>query len=73
MPRGTSGLMINLAEDETRLYTGAGDDVVQRMRGAVLVGAYARYFVIRYSRATRQCRRGFPPRRHVAFLRSRGR
>lgn len=46
MPRGTSGLMINLAEDETRLYTGAGDDVVQRMRGAVLVGAYARYFVI---------------------------
>jgi AraC-like DNA-binding protein len=46
MPRGTCGLMINLVEDETRLYTGAGDDVVQRMRGAVLVGAHARYFVI---------------------------
>jgi AraC-like DNA-binding protein len=46
MPRGTSGLMINLLEDETRLYTGADDDVVQRLRGAVLVGAYARYFVI---------------------------
>jgi len=46
MPRGTCGLMINLIEDETRLYTGADDNVVHRMRGAVLVGAHARYFVI---------------------------
>jgi AraC-like DNA-binding protein len=46
MPRGMCGLMINLAEDETRLYRGHDDAVVNRMPGAVLVGAHARYFVI---------------------------
>jgi len=30
MPRGLCGLMINLAEDETRLYHGPGDDIVWR-------------------------------------------
>lgn len=46
MPRGTCGLMINLAEDETRIYGGAGDAALQRLPGAVLIGAYARYFTI---------------------------
>ena len=46
LPSACAQLTINLAEDETRLYTGAGDDVVHRLRGAVVVGAYAHYFVI---------------------------
>jgi AraC-like DNA-binding protein len=46
MPRGGSALMINLFEDETRCYHGAGDDQLERMPGAVLCGQYSRYFVI---------------------------
>ena len=46
LPSGSSGLVINLYEDETRCYHGPGDDQVERMPGAVLCGAYSRYFVI---------------------------
>lgn len=46
LPSGSSGLIINLFEDETRCYGGPGDDVVERLPGAVLCGAYSRYFVI---------------------------
>jgi AraC-like DNA-binding protein len=46
LPGGSCGLMINLIEDETRLYCGPGDDVVARLPGAVLSAAYSRYFVI---------------------------
>jgi hypothetical protein len=46
LPSGSSGLIINLFEDETRCYSGPGDDVVERLPGAVLCGAYSRYFVI---------------------------
>jgi AraC-like DNA-binding protein len=46
LPDGCCGLVINLFEDETRSYGGPGDSVVNRMPGAVLCGAYSRYFVI---------------------------
>jgi AraC-like DNA-binding protein len=46
LPNGQCGLIINLVEDETRSYSGPGDDVVQRYPGAVLCGAYSHYFVI---------------------------
>jgi AraC-like DNA-binding protein len=46
MPDGSCGLVINLHEDETRSYSGAADDVVERYPGAVLCGTYSRYFVI---------------------------
>ncbi|MGH8239245.1 MAG: helix-turn-helix domain-containing protein, partial [Steroidobacteraceae bacterium] len=37
---------MNLFEDETRSYSGARDDRVERYPGAVLCGAYSHYFVI---------------------------
>lgn len=46
LPSGSSGLVINLFEDETRCYHGPGDDQVERLPGAVLCGTYSRYFVI---------------------------
>ena len=46
MPDGSCGLVINLYEDETRSYSGAADDVIERYPGAVLCGTYSRYFVI---------------------------
>ena len=46
LPGGSCGLIINLIEDENRLYRGPGDDVVERLPGAVLSAAYSRYFVI---------------------------
>jgi AraC-like DNA-binding protein len=46
MPDGSCGLVINLHEDETRSYSGAADDVIERYPGAVLCGTYSRYFVI---------------------------
>ena len=46
LPNGQCGLIINLFEDETRSYSGAGDDRIERYPGAVLCGAYSHYFVI---------------------------
>jgi AraC-like DNA-binding protein len=46
LPSGSSALIINLFEDETRCYHGADDDIVERLPAAVLCGAYSRYFVI---------------------------
>ncbi len=46
LPNGDCALIINLVEDETRSYSGACDEVVQRYPGAVLCGPYSRYFVI---------------------------
>lgn len=46
LPTGCAGLIINLAEDELRDYTGPDDACVVRYPGAVLVGAYSRYSVI---------------------------
>ena len=46
LPGGSCGLIINLVEDENRLYNGPNDDVVERLPGAVLSAAYSRYFVI---------------------------
>jgi AraC-like DNA-binding protein len=46
LPNGAGSLIINLAEDEVRNYTGANDDVIERYPGAVLVGAHSRYAVI---------------------------
>src|SRR5262245_63031555 len=46
MPTGCASLIINLAEDEIRDYTGRDDAEVHRYPGAVLVGAYSRYSVI---------------------------
>jgi AraC-like DNA-binding protein len=46
LPNATCALIINLFEDENRCYGGPADDVVERLRGAVLCGPYSRYFVI---------------------------
>jgi len=46
LPDGSVSLIINLAEDEIRAYTGANDDEVRRYPGAVLVGAYSKYCVL---------------------------
>lgn len=46
MPNGCASLIVNLAEDEIRDYTGSNDDEVQRYPGSVLVGAYSKYTVI---------------------------
>ncbi|MGH8178942.1 MAG: DUF6597 domain-containing transcriptional factor [Steroidobacter sp.] len=46
LPSGSASLVINLAEDEIRNYTGADDDRLERFPGAVLVGAHSRYSVI---------------------------
>ncbi|WP_051574165.1 DUF6597 domain-containing transcriptional factor [Mycobacterium sp. URHB0044] len=44
VPSGTLELVVNLAEDELRIY-GAGNTARQRYSGAVVSGAYHRYFV----------------------------
>lgn len=46
LPTGSASLIINLEEDEVRNYAGADDEIVQRLPGAILVGAYSRYSVI---------------------------
>jgi AraC-like DNA-binding protein len=46
LPNGCASLIINLAEDEIRNYTGDHDDQLERFPGAVLVGAHSRYSVI---------------------------
>jgi AraC-like DNA-binding protein len=46
MPDGGGSLIINMAEDEVRNYSGSNDDQLERYPGAVLVGAYSRYSVI---------------------------
>lgn len=46
LPSGEPSLIINLYEDEIRNYGGVNDDEVERLPGAVLVGAYSRYTVM---------------------------
>jgi AraC-like DNA-binding protein len=46
LPSGSATLIVNLAEDEVRDYSGADDSLVNRLPGAVLVGAHSRYSVI---------------------------
>ena len=46
LPGGSCGLIVNLIEDENRLYSGPDDGVVNRLPGAVLSAAYSRYFAI---------------------------
>ena len=46
LPAGSCGLIVNLFEDENRLYRGPHDDVVEHLPGSVLCAAYSRYFVI---------------------------
>jgi AraC-like DNA-binding protein len=46
MPTGGASLVINLAEDEIRSYSGPDDSIVSRHPGAVIVGACSRYTVI---------------------------
>jgi AraC-like DNA-binding protein len=46
LPSGTMELLVNLEEDELRLYEGEGFAKVRRMRGAAICGAYAKPFGI---------------------------
>src|SRR5262245_31179157 len=46
LPTGTMQLLVNLHEDEMRLYSIGDTQPVQRMRGAVICGAYAKAFGI---------------------------
>ena len=46
LPAGTLELVINLAEDEFRIYDRDNPERCQRFAGAMVSGAYSRYFVI---------------------------
>lgn len=46
LPNGTSGLIVNLMEDETRLYSADGSRMIHRLDGAGFDGAMTRPFVI---------------------------
>lgn len=46
LPTGTMQLLVNLHEDEMRLYPGDGDTVVHRLRGAIVCGAHTKYIAI---------------------------
>ncbi len=46
LPDGSCSIVINLAEDEIRNYSGARDECVESYSGAVLMGAHSRYSVI---------------------------
>jgi len=44
LPRGTIELVINLRDDEIRIFDPAQTDIPRRFTGAVVSGAYSRYF-----------------------------
>src|SRR5438093_5227001 len=46
MPSGTLELVINLHEDEFRIYDPVRTDEYRRMSGAIVSGAYSGFFVI---------------------------
>jgi AraC-like DNA-binding protein len=46
LPSGTHELVINLVEDEFRIYEGVASERCRRFSGAMVSGAYARCFVI---------------------------
>lgn len=46
LPSGTIELVVNLREDEIRIYDPSHPDRCTRMSGAILSGAYSRFFVI---------------------------
>jgi AraC-like DNA-binding protein len=46
LPSGTLELVINLQEDELRIYPASDGTSCQRLRGAIVSGAYDRYFGI---------------------------
>jgi len=46
LPSGTIELVVNLREDEIRIYDPTHPDRCTRMSGAILSGAYSRFFVI---------------------------
>jgi AraC-like DNA-binding protein len=46
LPTGTIELVVNLREDEIRIYDPYHPDRCTRMSGAILSGAYSRFFVI---------------------------
>ena len=69
MPTGAGSLIINLAEDEIRSYHGPNDSALQRLPGAIIVGAYSKYTVID-TRDQRAVLGVSFDRRHDAVLRS---
>lgn len=46
LPSGTIELVVNLREDEIRIYDPSNTDHCTRMSGAIVSGAYSRFFVI---------------------------
>jgi AraC-like DNA-binding protein len=46
LPSGTIELVVNLREDEIRIYDPSHPERFTRMSGAILSGAYSRFFVI---------------------------
>lgn len=46
LPSGTIELVVNLREDEIRIYDPSRPDRCTRMSGAIVSGAYSRFFVI---------------------------
>jgi len=46
LPSGTVELVINLRDDELRIYDRVRPDVCERFSGAVVSGTYDRFFVI---------------------------
>src|SRR5260370_95846 len=65
LPTGTTELVINLREDQTRVYAGQG---CERMPGAIVAGAHARPFVIDTAEQSAVIGVHFQPGGAVPFL-----
>jgi len=68
LPDGSVELVINLAEDETRLYDADDTERVQRYGGAVVCGPHSKFFVIDGEEQTSVVGVHFKPGGAYAFL-----
>jgi AraC-like DNA-binding protein len=68
LPDGSVDLIINLAEDETRLYDASDLDRVQRYGGAIVSGPHSKFFVIDGEEQTSVIGAHFKPGGAYAFL-----
>jgi AraC-like DNA-binding protein len=69
MPTGGMDIVINLIEDEIRVYQNEDEASVRRFRGSVLVGPHSEYFVIDTDEQTSVAGICFKPGGAFVFLR----
>jgi AraC-like DNA-binding protein len=68
LPDGSAGLIVNMAEDETRLYDAGDTETVHRYGGAVVCGPHSKFFVIDGEEQTSVVGVQFKPGGAYAFL-----